>query len=173
LLLLLFRHFEFVEHLAEDFERTVPIGFGDARAGMRRLHIASAVDARTAGRFADQIDDQLPDAHFAVGGEPDEEALLVLVAGETTNELVGDRGYGVIPAESLIERFFLGTSRAGEEAGRHRGNHTGSPDRGHGHPRWRCALRSTQIRAVPFGVSHSEVRQAGGMNCRTLPLRNS
>jgi hypothetical protein len=98
---------------------------------MRRLHVPSAVDARAAGRFADEIDDQLPDAHLAVGGEPDEQALLLLVGGEAADELVGDGGNGVIPAEPLIERFVLRARRGGEEACRERGKDTGSPDRGH------------------------------------------
>ena len=79
---------------------------------MRRLHVLSAVDARAAGRFADEIDDQLPDTHLAVGGEPDEEALLLLVGGEAADELVGDGRNGVIPAEPLIERFVRAPAEA-------------------------------------------------------------
>jgi hypothetical protein len=82
---------------------------------MRRLHVASAVDARAASRFADEIDDQLPDARLAVGGEPNEEALLLLVGGEAADELVGDGGNGVIPAEPLIERFVLRAAEAAKK----------------------------------------------------------
>jgi hypothetical protein len=58
-------------------------------------------------------------------GEPDEEALLLVVGGEAADELVGDGGNGVIPAEPLIERFLLRARRGGEEASRQRGKDTG------------------------------------------------
>jgi hypothetical protein len=72
-------YFELVENLAEDFQRPVPIGFGDAGTGVRGFHVAAGIDARAAARLANKVDQQLPDAELAVGGEADEETLLLLV----------------------------------------------------------------------------------------------
>jgi hypothetical protein len=65
--------------LGLDFQRPVPIGFGDAGTGVRGFHVAAGIDARAAARLANKVDQQLPDAELAVGGEADEETLLLLV----------------------------------------------------------------------------------------------
>jgi len=85
--------------------------------------------------------------------ENDEEALLLVVGGEAADELVGDGGNGVIPAERLIERFVLRARRGGEEACRERGKDTGSPDRGHGIPFGSASESRMQVRATRSGVS--------------------
>jgi len=66
-LLFFLRYFEFVEHLAEDFQRAIPIGFGDAGTGVRSFHVAAGIDAGAPGRLANEVDQQLPDAELAVG----------------------------------------------------------------------------------------------------------
>jgi hypothetical protein len=42
-------YLEFVENLTEDFQRAIPIGFGDAGAGVRGFHVAAGIDARATG----------------------------------------------------------------------------------------------------------------------------
>ena len=102
-LLFFLGYFEFVENLDEDFQRVVPIGFGDARTRVCGFHIATGIDAGAAGRLADQVDQTLPDAKLAVGGETDEESLFLFVGCEPRNELIGDGRNGVIAAEPLIK----------------------------------------------------------------------
>jgi len=70
---------------------------------MRCLHVAAGINARSAGRLANEIDQQLPDAELAVSREPDEESLLLLVVRQPRNELVGDCGDGVVAAEPLVQ----------------------------------------------------------------------
>ena len=114
-LLFFLGYFELVENLAEDFQRPVPIGFGDAGTGVRGFHVAAGIDARAAARLANKVDQQLADAELAVGGEADEETLLLLVVRQPRNEFIGDGGNGVVAAEPLIQRFVFGLGRTGQQ----------------------------------------------------------
>ncbi len=89
---------------------------------MRRLHVAAGVVARPARGFADEVDDMAPDAHFAVVGKADEEPLFLVVRRKPPDELIRHRGNGVVAAEPLVERFFLGACRSAAQRQRNERN---------------------------------------------------
>jgi len=72
---------------------------------MGALHVAADVDARAAGGGAELIDDELADASERFLAVTDEKLLQRLVARETADEVVGDRGDAVVAAEALVERL--------------------------------------------------------------------
>ena len=74
------------------------------------FHVAAGIDTRSARRFTNQVDQPLPETELAVGGEADEDPLL-LVVREPRDELVGDGSNGVLSAQALIERVVFGPGR--------------------------------------------------------------
>src|SRR5688572_18889219 len=87
--------------------RAVPIGLADTHALVGRLHVPPDVDAGTAGRGAELIDQVLADLLERVLAMADEEPSELLVRGQTADEIVGHGGDGVIAAEALIQRLGL------------------------------------------------------------------
>jgi hypothetical protein len=71
---------------------------------VRGLHVAAGVDARTARRGAELVDDELTDALDRVLAVTGEELRQLRIAGELAEKIIGDRSECIVTADALVER---------------------------------------------------------------------
>lgn len=120
--LLFFRDLELVESCDQMFDGNVPIVFCDAQAGVGGFHVLAGVGAGPAGGVAEEVDHVLTNSRETFFVVSRKEALQLGVGGQAADKVVGNRGEGVIAAESMIERWLLlGDSLRGGAERRDRG----------------------------------------------------
>lgn len=90
-----------------EFHIRLPLGFGDAEAGVRGFHVAPEIDAGAAGEGAHLLHDKLLSAHHGIDAAALAESAEARVRAEKGEHFLDDGDDPIVPAEPLVQREFF------------------------------------------------------------------
>src|SRR5207244_13365065 len=104
--LLFFGYLEFIQRGNKVFRGGVPIGIGNAKTVVRRLHVAAGVNTGATGRSAKLVQYVLANALLRILAMADKELFKALISDQPANEIINHGGQRIVSADPLVKRFF-------------------------------------------------------------------